>query len=45
VLDDAELTIPRLAKLGGRTLGVSVGQAKEKKTPEQFDARPKCSAR
>lgn len=39
VLDDARLTIPRLAKLGGRTLGVSVGQAKGKKTPEQFDAQ------
>lgn len=39
ILEDAELIIPRLAKLGGRTLGTSVGQAKGKKTPEQFDAQ------
>jgi sugar phosphate isomerase/epimerase len=43
ILDDAELTIPRLAKLGGRTLGVSVGPIKwgEKirKTAEQLDAQ------
>jgi len=39
VLEDAELVIPRLAKLGGRTLGTSVGPAPKRKTPEQLDAQ------
>jgi sugar phosphate isomerase/epimerase len=39
VLEDAELTIPRLAKLGGRTLGTSVGAAPKRKTDEQLDAQ------
>jgi len=39
VLADAELVITRLAKVGGRTLGTSVGRAPQKKTPEQFDAQ------
>jgi sugar phosphate isomerase/epimerase len=43
VLADAEKTIPRLAQLGGRTLGVSVGPIqwgqKTRKTPEQLDAQ------
>lgn len=43
VLKDAELVIPRLARLGGRTLGTSVGAikwgSKQLKTPEQFDAQ------
>jgi len=43
ILDDAAKAIPRLAKLGGRTLGTSVGAvkwgAKARKTPEQFDAQ------
>lgn len=43
VLKDAELVIPRLARLGGRTLGTSVGAIKwgQKllKTPEQLDAQ------
>ncbi len=39
ILEDAELTIPRLAKLGGRTLGTSVGPAPKKKTPQQLDAQ------
>jgi sugar phosphate isomerase/epimerase len=43
VLADAEKTIPRLAKLGGRTLGTSVGAVKwgqkTRKTPEQLDAQ------
>ena len=38
ILEDAELTITRLAKLGGRTLGTSVGPA-TKKTPQQLDAQ------
>lgn len=39
ILEDAELTITRLAKLGGRTLGTSVGPAPQKKTPQQLDAQ------
>jgi sugar phosphate isomerase/epimerase len=39
VLEDAELVITRLAKLGGKTLGTSVGAAPKKKTSEQFDAQ------
>ena len=39
VLDDAELVITRLAKLGGKTLGTSVGQAPQRKTDEQLDAQ------
>ncbi|MBI5686629.1 MAG: sugar phosphate isomerase/epimerase [Verrucomicrobia bacterium] len=43
ILDDAAKTIPRLAKLGGRTLGASVGAVKwgkkVLKTPEQLDAQ------
>jgi len=39
VLADAELIVPRLASVGGRTLGTSVGTAPEPKTPEQLDAQ------
>ncbi|MFH1924691.1 MAG: sugar phosphate isomerase/epimerase [Planctomycetota bacterium] len=39
ILEDAERVITRLAKLGGRTLGTSVGGAGKRKTPEQFDAQ------
>jgi len=42
VLDDARRVIRRLAAVGGRTLGVSVGQAPQKKTPEQLDAQAEC---
>jgi sugar phosphate isomerase/epimerase len=46
VLDDARLVIPRLAQLGGRTTGISVGAvqwgAKIRKTPEQLDAQADC---
>ncbi len=37
ILDDAGKIIERIAKLKGRTLGVSVGDAHRKKTPEEFD--------
>ncbi|MGA2866626.1 MAG: sugar phosphate isomerase/epimerase family protein [Verrucomicrobiota bacterium] len=37
VLEDAELIVPRLAKLGGRTLGTSVGPAPKGKTEQQLD--------
>jgi sugar phosphate isomerase/epimerase len=39
ILADAELVITRLAKLGGRTLGTSVGAAPKPKTPQQLDAQ------
>ncbi len=39
ILEGAEIVITRLAKLGGRTLGTSVGAAPSKKTPEQLDAQ------
>ncbi|MCK4283478.1 MAG: sugar phosphate isomerase/epimerase [Candidatus Brocadiae bacterium] len=39
VLEEAELVFPRLAQLGGRTLGTSVGPSREPKTPEQLDAQ------
>ena len=39
VLEDAELVISRLAKLGGRTLGTSVGHAPQRKTEAQLDAQ------
>lgn len=43
VFKDAELIIPRLARLGGRTFGTSVGAVKggpkARKTPEQLDAQ------
>jgi sugar phosphate isomerase/epimerase len=42
VLADARRVIPRLAAVGGRTLGVSVGHAPQKKTPEQLDAQADC---
>jgi sugar phosphate isomerase/epimerase len=38
-LATAEKFIPRLAQLGGRTLGTSVGATGSKKTPEQLDAQ------
>jgi sugar phosphate isomerase/epimerase len=37
VLENAEMVITRLAQVGGRTLGISVGDAGRKKTPEEFD--------
>ena len=37
VLDDAERVVTRLAKLGGRTLGTSVGSPSALKTEQQLD--------
>lgn len=37
ILEDAERVVTRLAKLGGRTLGTSVGDSGGRKTPEQLD--------
>ena len=42
VLADARLVVERLAAVGGRTLGVSVGQAPQRKTPDQLDAQAEC---
>lgn len=39
IMADAERLLPRLQEVGGRTLGVSVGDARRKKTPEEFDAQ------
>jgi len=39
ILDEARLLIPRLAKLGGRTLGTSVGAAGRRKTAAELDAQ------
>lgn len=39
ILEEAENIILNLARIGGRTLGTSVGEAPEKKTEEQLDAQ------
>ncbi len=39
ILEDAERVITRLARLGGRTLGTSVGDARRQKTPDELDAQ------
>jgi sugar phosphate isomerase/epimerase len=40
ILDNAEMVIGKLSKLGGRTLGTSVGDpGTHKKTPEELDAQ------
>jgi sugar phosphate isomerase/epimerase len=39
ILKDAEVFVPRLAKLGGSTLGTSVGAAPQRKTDAQLDAQ------
>jgi sugar phosphate isomerase/epimerase len=38
-LEEARTLLGRLAEIGGRTLGTSVGQAKARKTAEQLDAQ------
>lgn len=39
IREEAKLLIGRLAAVGGRTLGISVGDARRPKTPEEFDAQ------
>ena len=39
VFEDARIVVTRLAELGGRTLGTSVGKAPKTKTAEQLDAQ------
>jgi len=45
VLEEAERVVTRLAQLGGRTLGVSVGATRERKTPAQLEAQAELLAR
>jgi sugar phosphate isomerase/epimerase len=47
ILDDAALVVPRLAKLGGRTLGTSVGATpgRKPKTPQQLDDQAELLAK
>ena len=39
IMEYAATIITRIQKLGGRTLGTSVGEAPQKKTPEELDAQ------
>ena len=39
IMEKAQTVMTRLAQLGGRTLGTSVGRAPAPKTPEQLDAQ------
>ena len=39
IMEKAQAVITRVARLGGRTLGTSVGRAPAPKTPEQLDAQ------
>ena len=39
ILAQAATLIPRLQQVGGRTLGISVGDARRNKTPAEFDAQ------
>lgn len=39
ILGEARMVISRLAAVGGRTLGTSVGSTRQRKTPEQLDAQ------
>lgn len=39
ILEQARTLIPRLEAVGGRTLGLSVGDAKRRKTDAEFDAQ------
>ncbi|MHC4146203.1 MAG: sugar phosphate isomerase/epimerase family protein [Planctomycetota bacterium] len=45
VFDDARIVVTRLAELGGRTLGTSVGRAPQTKTASQLDAQAKLLRR
>jgi sugar phosphate isomerase/epimerase len=39
IMDDAEMIVERVSRLGGSTLGISVGEARRKKTEEELDAQ------
>ncbi|HVF81488.1 MAG TPA: sugar phosphate isomerase/epimerase [Flavisolibacter sp.] len=39
ILDDIKVVVPRLAKVGGKTFGISVGEAKRLKTEKELDAQ------
>ena len=42
LFDDAALVVERAGKLGGRTLGISVGDAGRRKTEAELDAQADC---
>ena len=42
LFDDASLVVERAGKLGGRTLGISVGDAGRRKTEAELDAQADC---
>ncbi len=39
ILDDLKIVVPRLTQVGGKTLGISVGEAKHLKTEAELDAQ------
>ncbi len=39
ILDDINIIVPRLAKVGGKTFGISVGEVKRLKTEKELDAQ------
>jgi len=39
ILDDVTIVLDRLHEIGGKTLGITVGNAKRKKTTEELDAQ------
>jgi sugar phosphate isomerase/epimerase len=41
-LEEGRALIPRIRAVGGSRLGVSVGDARRKKTPQEFDAQAVC---
>ena len=45
ILQDIELVVPRLAALGGETLGISVGSVNRLKTEKELDAQAKILKR
>lgn len=45
ILADAQVVVSRLGELGAETLGVSVGRAPARKTPEQLDAQAELLGR
>jgi len=42
IIDEARVLIPRIRQCGGTLLGLSVGDARRRKTPAEFDAQAAC---